>query len=174
MQEYISASVANNNNSPLIMKPILRAGFIAGVLDITAAIVTYLIMAPGKNPVRILNYIASGVFGKETAYSEGWTMPVLGLIFHFMIAFIWAILFYLLYPYFNKVVKNKWVAGILYGILVWIIMNSVVVPLSNTPKNPFRLSSAIIGVLTLIIFLGIPISLITDHYFKRLKKVNNI
>jgi uncharacterized membrane protein YagU involved in acid resistance len=173
MQEYISASIVNNNNPSIIMKPILKAGFISGVLDITAAMFTYIIMAPGKNPINILNYIASGVFGKETAFAAGWTMPVLGLIFHFLIAFTWAILFYLLYPYFNKVVKNKWMAGILYGILVWLIMTRVVVPLSNTPKNPFRLSSAIVGVLTLIIFLGIPISLITDHYYKRLKKGNN-
>jgi len=173
MQEYISASVANNNNSSFTMKPILKAGFIAGVLDLSAAMVTYMIISTGKNPVNILNYIASGVFGKETAYSGGWSMAVLGLIFHFIIAMIWAILFYVLYPYFNKMVKNKWLAGILYGILVWIIMNRVVVPLSNTPKNPFKLSSAIIAVLTLIIFLGIPISLVTDHYYKRLKKGNS-
>ena len=173
MQEYITASVANNNDPTFTMKPILKAGFIAGLLDIIAAIVTYMIMAPGKNPINILNYIASGVFGKETAFSGGWSMPVLGLIFHFIIALIWAILFYVLYPYFNKMVKNKWLAGIFYGVLVWIIMNRVVVPLSNTPKNPFRLSSAIIGVLTLIIFLGIPISLVTDHYYKRMRKGNS-
>jgi len=152
------------------MKPIFRAGFIAGILDISAAMVTYMIMAPGKNPVNILHYIASGVFGKETAYAGGLTTTLLGLIFHFAIAFIWTTLFFLLFPSFNKLVKNKWVAGILYGILVWIIMNKVVVPLSNTPKNPFKLSSAIIGVLTIIICIGIPISLFADHYYRQIKK----
>ena len=170
MQEYISTSVPNRTNTSSTMKTIFRAGFIAGILDISTAMLTYIFMAPGKNPVTILNYVASGVFGKETAYAGGWTMSLMGLIFHFAIAFIWTILFFLLYPYFNKLVKNKWVAGILYGILVWIIMNRVVVPLSNTTKNPFRLSSAIVGVITLIICIGIPISLITDHYYRQFKK----
>ena len=170
MQEYISPSVPVNTNTSSRMKTIFRAGFIAGILDISAAMVTYMIMVPGKNPVNILNYVASGVFGKETAYAGGLTMSLLGLIFHFVIAFIWAILFFLIYPYFNKLVKNKWVAGILYGILVWIIMTRVVVPLSNTPKNPFKLSSAIIGVVTIIICIGIPISLIADHYYRQFKK----
>ena len=94
---------------------ILLAGFIAGCLDILSAFLQYFINA-GKNPVKILNFIASGVFGKEAAYAGGNTMAVWGLLFHFIIAFAFTLFFFWLYPKWNVLAKNKWATGIGYGL----------------------------------------------------------
>ena len=65
-----------------MLKAILKTGLIAGTLDILAAIVILAKM----NAVGVLQYVASGVFGKE-AFSGGTTMAIAGLIFHYIIAF---------------------------------------------------------------------------------------
>jgi hypothetical protein len=143
---------------------ILKAGLIAGTLDILAAFISFMIKT-GKNPTRVLEYVASGVFGRP-ALGGGALYAVAGLLFHFLIALIFAAIFYYAWPVLRFLVKNRLVMGVIYGILVWLAMNLVVVPLSNTPKGPFSWSGAIQGVLILIFCIGIPIAWIIDKYRK--------
>src|SRR5579864_1345314 len=70
---------------------IFAAGLLAGVLDITAAFITW---APqGVPPVRILQGIASGLLGPQ-AFKEGGASALLGGAIHFLIAFSAAAVFY--------------------------------------------------------------------------------
>ena len=151
----------NKNNNPL--RTILFAGLTAGFLDGAAAVINYLISSNGKNPVRIFNFIASGVFGKK-AFAGGWVMATWGLLFHFIIACLFAAFFYFLYTKINFLSRNIIISGILYGIIVWLIMNLAIVPLSNTPPLPFVLSKAIIAILILIFFVGIPSALVVHKF----------
>src|SRR3982751_477935 len=102
-------------------KTILLAWLISGTLDITAAIVQYLIKG-GKLIEIIFKYIASAVFGKE-AFVGGTTTIIWGIVFHFLIALIFALIFFFLYPMLHKLIKIDIVLGLLYGIVVWAIMN---------------------------------------------------
>jgi len=45
-----------------LLRSVLIAGLIAGTMDATGATVAYLLRG-GENPIRIWNYVASGVFG---------------------------------------------------------------------------------------------------------------
>lgn len=141
------------------LRAILKAGLIAGLLDIMAAFVNYGIRT-GKNPLPLLNFIASGLVGKEEAYAADnrVLMQVLGLLLHFLIATIFAAIFYYAWPAIRLVSKNWIVTGFLYGILVWLAMNLVVVPLSNTPAIKHTPSGAITGMLILMVFVGLPIA----------------
>jgi hypothetical protein len=140
-------------------KTVLWAGLLVGTLDITAALTHFLING-GTDPTKVFIYIASGVFG-TTAFETGGPMAIWGLIFHYMIAYIWTMIFFLIYPRIGFMSRANWIlVGVLYGIFVWIMMNRVVVPLSGTPKNPFRLNNAIINCLILIAMIGLPLSYI--------------
>ncbi|MDJ1500622.1 DUF1440 domain-containing protein [Xanthocytophaga agilis] len=144
---------------------ILKAGLIAGILDlITAVIVNYLLA--GTTPVRLLLFIASGVVGKE-AFSGGTLMALIGLLLHFFIAMTFAFFYFLLYPRLQILARHKIVAGLLYGVFVWIVMNQIVLPLSNTPKLPFNPVKAAIGMLVLMCMIGLPISIIVHKHFRR-------
>lgn len=147
------AAAPHSQAGPLI----LRAGLIAGCLDITAAFVYYAIKT-GKSPWPILNYVASGVFGQETAYAGQVLMPALGLLFHFMIATIFAAIFYAAWPLIRKLNWHWVLTGLVYGILVWCAMNLVVVPLSNTPGGKSTTSGIIINMLILMFCIGLPIA----------------
>jgi hypothetical protein len=144
---------------------ILKAGLLAGTLDILSAIVKYLIEGK-KNPELILKYIATSVLGK-TAMKGGWDVAALGLLLHYIVAFIFTILLFWLYPRLKLVRFHPLVVGIFYGIFTWLVMNLLVVPLSRVPgaPGPFNWTQAIINVLILIAFIGIPVSLMARKYY---------
>lgn len=151
---------------PTALQTILLAGCIAGTLDILSACTQYYINT-GKNPLRVLNYVASGVFGKETAYAGGTTMPVLGLLFHYIIAFSFTVFFFWLYPKWKALSLNKFITAVGYGLFVWAVMNLLVVPMSQTPKGPFDISRAMIAAAILICMIGLPITLIVGNYYAK-------
>lgn len=146
-------------------KTIVLAGLLVGSLDIIAALVQFYIKT-GKDPLIVLKYIASAVFGKA-AYSSGNMMAVWGLLLHFLIAFIWTILFFLIYPKLRLLSWNRVVTGILYGIFIWIMMTQLVVPMTKVSAGAFNLKQAIIAVLILIGAIGLPLSFMAHRYYYR-------
>ncbi|MEP6595489.1 MAG: hypothetical protein ABJA71_06060 [Ginsengibacter sp.] len=145
-------------------KTILATGLIAGTLDAIAAIINYTING-GKLPAGIFQYIASGAVGKQ-AFTGGTGMVVLGIIFHYTIAFAFTLFFFLVYPRINLLSKNKILTGIAYGIFVWLIMNLIVLPMSNIPSSPFNIKQAIIAAAILILAIGLPVSMIIGRYYQ--------
>jgi hypothetical protein len=153
----------NFTRTKSVGKAIFYTGTICGFLDGVAAVLYYLISG-GKNPVMIFNFIASGVFGRA-AFSGGLPMAFLGLLFHFAIATVWTAVFYLAYPKINFVQKNTVIGGIVYGVLVWIIMNMVILPLSRVPAMPFDVAKAIVNILILVLAIGLPVSIMANRFY---------
>src|SRR5262252_11167762 len=90
-------SASTTLTSPRASRPrpfpaIFWGGLLAGVFDITQAFIGFGLL--GARPFRILQHIAGGVFGARSM-QMGWTSAVLGLIFHFTIAFTAAAVYYL-------------------------------------------------------------------------------
>jgi len=159
----LTAAAIAKKDRPLIT--ILFAGLTAGVLDISAAFLSAYIIN-NATPDRVLRFVASGVFGKE-ALSGGTAIALWGLLFHFMIATIFAAFFYLIYPMLKVNSKNVIFIGLVYGIFVWMVMNLIVVKLSNVPPQPFKLVGALRGAIILMLCIGLPIALITHRFRKK-------
>jgi len=144
---------------------ILKAWLIAGTMDILSAFIKYLI--EGKTQVEtILKYIASGILGKK-AFAGGPGTAVLGLLLHYLIAFIFTITLFWLYGKMKLARFSPVLTGFLYGIFVWLVMNLAVVPNSKVPRatGPFNWTQALIGALILVACIGIPVSLIARKYY---------
>lgn len=144
-------------------KAILFAWFTAGSLDILTAC-TQFYLKTGKSPIRVLNYVASGVFG-SAALTGGNTMAVWGLVFHYIIALCFTLFFFLIYPKLKFLAVNKWLTAIGYGLFAWTVMNLLVVPMSNVTRGPFNISNALIAAGILICMVGLPITLIIGKYY---------
>ncbi len=136
---------------------ILSAGLLAGLLDITAAFVTW--VPRGVSAARILRGIASGMLG-SSAIQGGTATALLGLGLHFVIALGAATIFYAASRAFGFLVARPIVSGCIYGVLVYFVMYWIVLPLSRYHKRPFSLSEALIAVLTHIFCVGVPIALV--------------
>ena len=143
-------------------RTIILIGLLAGTLDAVAAIVV-----SQASPAAVFKYIASGAFGAGKAFSGGDIMIVWGVMFHYFIALSWTLLFFFMYPTLPWLRKNKYIAGLLYGIFVWIMMNRVVIPLSEIAQRPFNLKGALTGMSILMVAIGLPISILTHRYFLR-------
>src|SRR4051812_46999718 len=109
--------MVNKTKLPLI---ILYSGLLVGTLDILSALLYYYIIT-GNNPVRIFPYIASGAFGRN-AFSGSNNMIIAGILFHYLIAFIFTIVFFLFYSYIKNIFRNWIIRGIVYGIFIWCMM----------------------------------------------------
>jgi hypothetical protein len=142
-------------------KAISVAGLSCGVMDISAALVVYGLM--GSKPLRLLQGIAGGILGPRT-YSGGISTALLGLAFHFVIAFGAATIFFLASRVMPFLLNHAVLSGVFYGIAVYFFMNRVVVQLSAATKFPFSIKMMLIGVIIHIFCVGIPISLNIRRY----------
>ncbi len=149
-----------------LITKIIKAGLIVGTLDILSAFIYYFIKTGDKNVFTVLNYVASGIFGKE-AFSGSNMMIIAGLVLHYSIAFAFTIFFFLLFPKIKAFSKDWILTGILYGIFIWIVMNLIVVPLSNIGSRPFTLVNALINVIILIVCISLPLSFMTNTFYTR-------
>lgn len=156
------------SRSTPVAKFMLIAGVIAGSVDILLAFLSAYI-GNGSSPEMVLRYVASGFFGKD-AFSGGSQMIAWGLVFHFIIALAFTILFFYLYPRLKWMRENKVLTGIFYGLLVWAVMNLLVLPQSNVPPSPIRFPGALISMLILIIAIGMVLVYFADRYYRIRKK----
>lgn len=162
---YMLMQQHNKTRNPAPFKTILWAGFLAGLLDILAAMIMYAV-ATQKNPLNVLPFIASGVFGKK-AFEGQMEMKIWGMLFHFLIAYTFTTFFFWIYPHVKILQRNRIVSAILFGSFVWCIMNLLVLPLSNAPKIPVQFITALRGAVVLMIALGLPLSLTAYNYYRR-------
>ncbi|MET3879477.1 hypothetical protein [Chitinophaga sp. OAE865] len=145
---------------------VLLAGLVTGTLDILSAFVYFSIASHGQPVGRILVYISSGVFGKA-AFNAGPAMMWWGLLFHYLIALVWSFVFFLIYPKLPGLRQHPVATGMVYGLLVWCVMNLVVLPLSQVPHGPLRLVNSIINIAILMVMIGIPLSLMARKFYTR-------
>ena len=143
---------------------ILLIGLLAGVLDGIAAILLF--RARGnKNPALLFRYIASAVYGKA-AFGEGSRMVLLGILFHLLIAGAFVAAYVGVYPYLPWLKAYPLAGAFAYGLLVWVIMNLGVVPLSKAAPRPFSVPFAVINVLILVVAIGLPAAYFSLVYYK--------
>lgn len=148
------------------IRAILLAGFIAGTLDALGATIVYCAMMKALTVTQLFHGIYSGLFGDTIIGSQN-TMAVIGLLLHYFIALCFATGYFLAYPYLSFLKRNTLISGLLYGIIVWIIMNLVVVPLSQAHHSTATFPGFLRGVSILMLCIGLPISFITASFYKR-------
>lgn len=145
-------------------RAIFAAGLLCGVMDISAAFLTWL--PKGVRPLRLLQGIASGLLG-PTSFQHGWTTGALGLAFHFLIAFTAAAVFYAASRRLPALLEYPWLAGIGYALVVYGFMYWIVMPLSRLHRNPVTLTYSVTAIVTHIVCVGLPISLMVRRFTRR-------
>ncbi|HEY4061642.1 MAG TPA: hypothetical protein VGM30_07065 [Puia sp.] len=95
-------------------------------------------------------------------------MVIYGLLFHYFIAFMCTLVFFLSYTRMPALPRcNKYITGIVYALLVWAITNLVIVPLSRAPQGHFHVQSVLTGMGILVLAIGLPISLLAHRWLRQ-------
>ena len=155
-----------NQKDPNGLVAIAKSGLVAGTLDIVTASAVYAGIKGVTTVQRLLQGIASGVFGKK-AFEGGVRMAFSGLFLHYLIAFIFAIFYFIVYPMFPPLKKNWVVSGLIYGVGVWLVMNLIVRPLAFPDAVTPKWDAILLGMSILMVMIGLPIAYITHRYYQK-------
>jgi len=112
-------------------------GLCAGVLDIIYAFIVYGPLSYAMGPQAVLQSVAGGWIGREVSMAGGLDTALLGLITHFSIAFAMALVFTLAATRFTALTRRALLWGFVYGLVLYVAMNYVVVPLSAAATGHF-------------------------------------
>ena len=135
---------------------VLVGGSIAGALDILFAI--SFAASNGVPASRVLQSVASGLLG-DAAFSGGTSVAVLGLACHFGLAYLWAALFFAAATRFPILVRRPLLAGMAFGIVVFLCMRLVVLPLSAFPRPvTFKPLATVLDLSSHMFLFGFPIA----------------
>jgi hypothetical protein len=144
---------------------ILTAGVLVGLLDGLFAIALYVVALKVTTPVRLFQSIASAVLGPES-FPGGWATAGLGLVLHFTVAHAWSAAYFLalrVSSLFRRLVAapaRAAVVGMAYGIVVWLVMDLVVIPMTRTRPTPVTARSFLPVLVGHMFVVGLPIALV--------------
>lgn len=133
---------------------VLAGGFVAGTLDIVYAIAFWAAMR-GIPPHRILQRVASGLLG-SASMTGGWGTAMLGLLLQYVIATSMAVVYFLAARRWPLLWQQPIRIGALYGVLLYVIMNHVVVPLSAAAPGSKDPLWVVLSIVVHAFLVGVP------------------
>ena len=143
-------------------KPIFLATALCGTLDIVfAAILT---LMRGREIADMLRFVASGPF--PAASEMGASGAVLGLVVHFTLMAIMVAWFVIAARNVPALTDRPWLAGLIYGLITWAVMNLIVVPLRFPvawPPKPMAIATQLFAHVALV---GLPTAYIARRYVR--------
>jgi uncharacterized membrane protein YagU involved in acid resistance len=128
-----------------IIWAILLGGLAAGALDILYAFVVYGPLSYGVTPEQVLQSVAAGLIGRDASRAGGMETAALGLGLHFLIATLMAAAYVLAATRITMLTRQAILWGLAYGLLLYVAMNYVVVPLSAAGANGHFATASEIG-----------------------------
>jgi hypothetical protein len=136
-------------------------GLIAGTVDVGAACAIY-----KTTPLIVFQAIAGGILGRAT-FESGWPSGALGLALQGGMLLLIASFCVLAGNQFSVLARRWAAAGCLYGVITFIVMDYIVVPLSASRTQPhFYLPWFIKKMLAMLLF-GLIISGVAHRYARK-------
>ena len=142
-------------------RAILIGGLAGGAFDLGFAFTAWALR--GVGPADILRGIASGLMGP--AARTGFAPVPLGLVCHFLLSLLFAAAFVLVAARVAPMGRQSpWLAGPLYGVAVYFVMNRVVLPLSNFAVPPGGTALSFADLASHMFLFGLPIALAAHRW----------
>jgi hypothetical protein len=145
---------------------ILVAGAVAALLDITFAYVYFaLVLGLVDGLQGVFQSIAAGLLGRD-AFQGGPATAALGAVLHVAIAYTWTCIFFLAVRSWTglrramRTTTGAVVVGLLFGMIVWAVMDLVVLRLSRAHSLPLSNPRFYINLAQHAVMIGLPIALI--------------
>jgi uncharacterized membrane protein YagU involved in acid resistance len=152
---------------PKAFDTIVLGGLIACVLDGLDAVVFYR-WSFGVTPTRLFQNIAAGLLGPASFHRGGATIA-LGIACHFSIAIGAAAVYFAASLWTPALWRKPWIYGPAFGVVVYLFMHYVVVPLSLVPKRtvPVTTAELVDQLFSHTMFVGLPVALMARRSARR-------
>jgi uncharacterized membrane protein YagU involved in acid resistance len=149
---------------PRALDTILYGGLVVGILDGLFALVFYGFIL-GIKPLRIFQSVAAGLLGRA-AFEGGIKTFLLGLLLHFFVATCIAAVYYAASLKLPVLLHRAVSCGLIYGLLAYLGMNYVVIPLSAIGLRPTSLHTFLPAFIAHAFLVGLPIALLARRSAK--------
>ena len=152
---------------PRALETIPPGGLVVGILDLLFAFTFYGLIL-GVKPLLIFQSVAAGLLGRSTAYEGGIKTFLLGIVLHFVVASCIATVYYAASVMFPVLLRHAVTSGLIYGMIAYLGMNYVVVPLSAIRRSPgpLRLPIFLTEIIGHAFLVGLPIALLARRSAK--------
>ncbi len=134
-------------------RALLYGTLLVGSLDILDAIVFFAFR--GVPPIRIFQSVAGGILGRE-AFRGGIPTALLGAGLHYFISFSIVAVYLAASRKLPILTRHAVTCGLLYGLVVYGVMNRIVVPLSAASPPRFSIALLLNGLLAHTLLVGLP------------------
>lgn len=156
---------AVTHRQPRALDTILYGGLVVGILDGLFALIFYGLIL-GVKPLRIFQSVAVGLLGRAS-YEGGVQTFLLGVLLHFVVATCIAAVYYVASLKLPVLIRHAVVCGLIYGLMAYLVMNYVVIPLSAIGSRPSPPLSVFLPAFIAHAFLvGLPIALLARRSTK--------
>jgi hypothetical protein len=145
-----------------IWTPIAAATLVCGTLDILLAVV--LTLMRGREPADMLRFVASGPFPSAT--DMGTAGSLLGLAVHYALMAIMVAVFVAAARGRPALLDKPVLWGLVFGLITYVAMNLVVVPLRFPAAWPPKAFSVGTQLFAHIALVGWPTAFITRRYLR--------
>lgn len=145
-----------------IVQPIVIATLVCGTLDILLAIIVTL--SRGREVGGMLRFVASGPFPSAT--DMGATGSALGLLVHYSLMAIMVAVFVIAARQWPSLLDKPLLWGLVYGLITYVVMNLIVVPLRFPAAWPPKALSITTQLFAHIVLVGWPMAFVTRHYLR--------
>ena len=145
-----------------VWKPIVIATLVCGTLDICLAMI--LTIWRGREIDAMLRFVASGPFPAATNWGAGGA--VLGLAVHYALMAAMVALFVAAVRRWPALLDRPLLAGLAYGLITYVVMNLIVVPLRFPAAWPPKALSIGTQLFAHIVLVGWPTALIARRYLR--------
>jgi uncharacterized membrane protein YagU involved in acid resistance len=150
-----------SSNHPRAFDTIVYGGLVVGILDMLFAFTFYGVIL-GVKPLRIFQSVASGLLGRTTAYGGGIRTFLLGILLHFIVASCIATVYYVASRMLPVLIRYPIASGLIYGMIAYLGMNYVVVPLSAIGRRsaPLQIRIFLTEIIGHAFLVGLPLALL--------------
>ena len=146
-----------------IVAPIITATLLCGTLDILLAM--GLTLMRGRHIGDMLRFVASGPFPSATWM--GRPGAILGLAVHYSLMAIMVAVFVIAARMTPKLVEKPLLAGIAYGLITYVVLDLIVVPLRFPAAWPPATLSIATQLFAHIVLVGLPTAYIARRALTR-------
>jgi uncharacterized membrane protein YagU involved in acid resistance len=136
---------------------------VCGTLDILLAIC--LTVLRGKEPAAMLRFVASGPFPQASDW--GATGSMLGLVVHYALMAVMVGVFVLVVSKAPVLLDSPLLAGLVYGLVTYVVMNLIVVPLRFPAAWPPKALSIATQLFAHVVLVGWPLAYISRLLLRR-------
>jgi hypothetical protein len=163
-----SVDDAPTTSRPRALETILYGGLAVALLDGLFALIFYGLIL-GVKTLRIFQSVAAGLLGKAS-FEGGVKTFLLGIALHFVVASCIAAVYYLASLKLPVLINHAVTCGLIYGMLAYLVMNYVVIPVSAATPGRFALRTFLPAFIGHAFLVGLPVALIARRSAKAHKR----